>query len=77
MRIRLIRGFGGGSELLTFKVDVSVWDELIALITMRRGASGSLYTQKCDVIFIVNRSCTQSEREIRSRGKNVKSANIS
>jgi len=42
-------------NLLTFKVDVSVWDELIALIAMRRGlSSGSLYTQKCGVICIVN-----------------------
>ena len=51
MRICLIRGFGGGSELLTFKVDVSVWDELIALITMRGGLA-ALYIHRSVTSFL-------------------------
>ena len=41
-------------NLLTFKVDVSVWDGWIALIALKGGGGGSLYTQKFEVISIVN-----------------------
>jgi len=46
------RSYHFGLRSVDFKVDVSVWDELIALITIRVGL---INTQKCGVISIVNK----------------------
>ena len=63
-------------NLLTFKVDVSVWDELIALIAMRGGLA-ALYIHRSVTPFVQSTSCLSQYLPTRQALEPKKSVGLS